>query len=115
MDDFEFFRLKFGEDGEKKWLKEEKVRIHKITTKVEEFIDRVNSFAKEGKEDAALVAVLKEVVSKEVGSEDPMIIVKAIRERQPTVMQAIKNANYESLGMIEPEITKEQIAVITGE
>jgi hypothetical protein len=30
-------------------------------------------------------------------------------------MQAIKNANYESLGMIEPEITKEQIAVITGE
>ena len=115
MDDFEFFRLKFGEDGEKKWLKEEKVRIHKITTKVEEFIDRVNSFAKEGKEDAALVAVLKEVVSKEVGSEDPIIIVKAIRERQPTVMQAIKDANYESLGMIEPEITKEQIAVITGE
>ena len=75
MDDFEFFRLKFGDDGEKKWLKEEKVRIHKITTKVEEFIDRVNCYAKEGKEDAALVAVLKEVVSKELGSEDPMIIV----------------------------------------
>ena len=30
-------------------------------------------------------------------------------------MQSLKNATYEALGMVEPEFTKEQIAVITGE
>ena len=115
MDDFEFFRQKFGEDGEKKWLKQEKIRLYKITTRVEEFIDKVNSFAKEGKEDAAFLTILKEVVGKVVGSEEQAVLVRAIRERQPTAMQSLKNATYEALGMVEPEFTKEQIAVITGE
>jgi hypothetical protein len=81
MDDFEFFRLKFGEDGEKKWLKEEKVRLYKIATRVEEFVDRVNNFAKEGREDAALLAILSEVVGKALGSVEQPAMVQAIRER----------------------------------
>ena len=115
MDDFEYFRQKHGEDGEKKWLKEEKVRLYKINSKLDEFIDKMNTFVRSNAEDNALSTTLKEVVGKALGSDDQEFIVRAMRERNILAIQSIKNASYEDLGLVEPELTKEQIAVITGE
>ena len=115
MDDFEYFRQNYGEDGEKKWLKEEKVRLYKINSKLDEFIDKMNTFVRSNAEDNALSTTLKEVVGKVLGSDDQEFIVQAMRERNILAIQSIKNASYEDLGLVEPELTKEQIAVITGE
>ena len=81
MDDFEYFRQKHGEDGEKKWLKEEKVRLYKINSKLDEFIDKMNTFVRSNAEDNALSTTLKEVVGKALGSDDQEFIVRAMRER----------------------------------
>ena len=115
MDDFEYFRQNYGEDGEKKWLKEEKVRLYKINSKLDEFIDKMNTFVRSNAEDNELSTTLKEVVGKALGSDDQEFIVRAMRERNILAIQSIKNASYEDLGLVEPELTKEQIAVITGE
>ena len=65
------------------------VRIRRIAIKGHDFIDRVNCYAKEDKEDAEFITILKKVFSKEVGTEDLMTIIKSIRERKPNVMRAI--------------------------